>query len=254
MVRSRFSDIMWRKNDVSWLSDWIINSFFPWWRGHLPRKQWQDSSGSHWVFQGACDIILYFIYFFTHDLAGTEFSPSPYWESLGCAVEVFIQQSYSSSVHVFTILVKNYAKLDRSLLKRCHDALVLSSKLNMVQYNITLSDFFFSWSCSVLKWFCIWWVFSFPIIIQEHRGAFPFFVQSAKKKKRKEKPIHFTAKFHIWEQNMKASVFCFDYELQSSWSTVAALKCGKEKLRLFTHFFTISALAITRPVPDFYLF
>lgn len=44
---------------------------------------------------------------------------------------------------VHTILVKNYAKLDGSLLKRCHDALVLLSKLKMVQYNITLSDFFF---------------------------------------------------------------------------------------------------------------
>lgn len=99
---------------------------------------------------------------------------------------------------VHTILVKNYAKLDGSLLKRCHDALVLLSKLKMVQYNITLSDFFFL----VMQCF-IMVLHLMSIFISNYHSrtkrSLSIFCTISKKKKRKEKPIHFTAKFHIWE-------------------------------------------------------
>ncbi len=54
LVRSRFSNVMCPKNEVSWLPEYTewpgysINGFFlPWWHGHIPRWQCQDSSGSN---------------------------------------------------------------------------------------------------------------------------------------------------------------------------------------------------------------
>ena len=66
LVRSKFSNIMCPKNEVSWLPEYIewprssTNGFFlPWWHGHIPRWQCQGSSDSNCerMVQGALDII-----------------------------------------------------------------------------------------------------------------------------------------------------------------------------------------------------
>ena len=108
LVRSSFSNIMCPKNEVSWLPEYTewpgycIHGFFlPWWDGHIPRWQCQDSSGSNCerVVQGAWDII------FTHGLATTVQTLTPLrifemcWRRL-CAV-VWL------SHHQYKILVKN---------------------------------------------------------------------------------------------------------------------------------------------------
>ena len=116
-MQVRSSDMMWPKNEVSWLheyTEWPRSSTngFPlsWWHGHIPRWQCQDSSGSDCerVVQGTWDII------FTHGLTTTESRPLPHWESLGCAEEGFAQWSdspintrsyFSSKVENYTILL-----------------------------------------------------------------------------------------------------------------------------------------------------
>ena len=90
LVRSRFSNIMCPKKEVSWLPEYTewpgysINGFFlPWWHGHIPRWQCQDISGSNCerVVQGAWDII------FTHGLVTTVSRPEPHWESCVVVLE-----------------------------------------------------------------------------------------------------------------------------------------------------------------------
>ena len=88
---STFMVLSWLPEYTGWPRSSTNGFFLPWWHGHIPRWQCQDSSGSNCerVVQGAWDII------FTHGLATTESRPLPHWESLGCAGEGFAQWSNS---------------------------------------------------------------------------------------------------------------------------------------------------------------
>ena len=100
------------------LNDQVIPSmdfFLPWWHGHIPRWQCQDSSGSNCerLVQGAWDII------FIHGLATTESRPEPHWESLGCSGEGWVQRSDSTIINARSVWKIN-ATLDGN--KSCNVA------------------------------------------------------------------------------------------------------------------------------------
>lgn len=72
-----------------------MDFFIPWWHSHIPRLQWQDSSGSNceWEVKGTWDIIS------THGLATRKTGPQPQWESLQLEGEGFMEQWDSLNIN-----------------------------------------------------------------------------------------------------------------------------------------------------------